>query len=88
MTLSTAITLPPFLASIPICLFFEKVLRFISRGSAILEGNIIKNNYQEGIWCGGSTENERAYFYLPKEESNAVIRHNIISHNGLSEPYL
>jgi hypothetical protein len=28
--LSTAITLPPFLASIPICLFFEKVLCFIS----------------------------------------------------------
>jgi hypothetical protein len=54
------------------------------RGSAILEGNLIENNYQEGIWCGGSTENERAYFYLPKEESNAVIRHNIIRHNGLS----
>ena len=54
------------------------------RGSAILEGNLIENNNQEGIWCGGSADNERAIVYIPKEESNAVIRHNIISHNGLS----
>jgi hypothetical protein len=54
------------------------------RGSAILEGNLIENNNQEGIWCGGSADNERAIFGIPKEESNAIIRHNIISHNGLS----
>jgi hypothetical protein len=30
------------------------------RGSAILEGNLIENNNREGIWCGGSADNERA----------------------------
>jgi hypothetical protein len=29
-------------------------------------------------------ESKLAMFGIPKEESNAVIRHNIISHNGLS----
>jgi parallel beta-helix repeat protein len=38
----------------------------------------------EGIWCGGSVKNDNPFFDIPKEVSNAVIRHNIISHNGLS----
>jgi hypothetical protein len=49
-----------------------------------LEGNLIENNNREGIWCGGSADNERAIAYIPKEKSNAVIRHNIIRQNGLS----
>jgi tetratricopeptide (TPR) repeat protein len=54
------------------------------RGSAILERNIIENNNNEGIWCGGSAKNDNPFFDIPKEVSKAVIRHNIISHNGLS----
>ena len=48
-----------------------------------MEGNLIENNNQEGIWCGGLAEDDSAIFGIPKEESNAVIRHNIIRHNGL-----
>jgi parallel beta-helix repeat protein len=54
------------------------------RGSAILESNIIENNNQDGIHCVGSMDNKLAMFDIPNEESNVVIRHNIISHNGLN----
>jgi hypothetical protein len=34
-----------------------------------LEGNLIENNNQEGIWCGGLEKSDASILDIPKEKS-------------------